>query len=39
VVANEAAQMQPDPIEASQINAASGHVVQREDFLMGKGIV
>jgi hypothetical protein len=31
--------MQPAPIEASQINAGSGGVLQREDFLMGKGIV
>jgi len=34
VVANETAQMQPDTIEASEMNAASGDIRQREDFLM-----
>jgi hypothetical protein len=34
VVANEADQMQPDTSEASQINAGSGDVWQREDLVM-----
>ena len=34
VVANEAAQMQPDTSEASQLNAGDDDVLQREDFVM-----
>jgi hypothetical protein len=34
VVTKEAAQMQPDTLEASQFNADSGRILQREDFVM-----